>query len=139
MIVSILQLVGLPLGAAASRSRGENPNRERPAGNNQGITRSHDGDPSAEKGRSATVREEHARAAAARRQEVKPQTKAGKPAAKAKPAAKPAVKAAAKKAAPAKKAPAKPTAKAPARKAAAKPAAKAPAKGRAPAKTAAGE
>src|SRR5512133_3406260 len=135
MIVSILQLVGLPLGAAASRSRGENPNRERPAGNNQGITRSHDGDPSAEKGRSATVREEHARAAAARRQEVKPQTKAGKPAAKAKPAAKPAVKAPAKKA-PVK--PAHPAAKKSAPPPKAKPAAKAAAATKphaAPAKT----
>jgi DnaK suppressor protein len=72
---------------------------------------------------------------------VKPQTKAGKPAAKAKPAAKtakPAAKAPARKVAPAKKAPAKPAAKPAAKKApakAAKPAAKAPAK-KAPAKAA---
>jgi DnaK suppressor protein len=66
---------------------------------------------------------------------VKPQPKAGKPAAKAKAAAKPA-KAVPKAAKPvAKKAPAKPAAKAPVKKATAKPAAKMPAK-KAPAKTA---
>ena len=66
---------------------------------------------------------------------MKPQPKAGKPAAKAKAAAKPA-KAVPKAAKPAaKKAPAKPAAKAPVKKATAKPAAKTPAK-KAPAKTA---
>jgi DnaK suppressor protein len=122
MIVSILQLMGFPFGSGASERTGENPSRERPGGNNQGITRSHEGDPAREQGQSAARGQPHAGAAAERRQEVKPQTKGGKPAAKAKPAA--------KKAAPAKKAPAKPAAKA--AKAAKTPAKKAPAK--APAK-----
>jgi DnaK suppressor protein len=115
MIVSILQLLTFPFGQGASRREGENLNRERAVPDNQGITRIHEGDPSPEQGRSAVVRQSHAVAATGRRQEVKPQSKAGKPAAKAKPASKPvkAVKAAkpaakkpaAKKAAPAKKAP----------------------------------
>src|SRR5947209_283141 len=128
MIVSILQLMGFPLGRGAPASGGENPNRGRPGADNQGITRSHEGDGSPEKRRSAGVGLDHAAAAVARRQEVKPQpkaaAKAGKPAAKAKAVAKPAkaaskpAKAAAKKS-PAKPAPTKPVAK---------PAAKVPAK-----------
>jgi RNA polymerase-binding transcription factor len=141
MIVSILQLMGLPFGRPAPAPQGENPNRERRGPDNQGITRFHenDGDPT-EQRRSARAGQFHASASAARRPEVKPQSKAsvkavkptakaGKPAAKAKPApkpAKPAAKAAAKKA-PAKKVPAKATAKAaPARKPTPKPAAKTP-------------
>jgi len=123
MIVSILQLMGFPFGSGASERRGENPNSGGPDGDNRGITRSHEGDRSTEQRQWADARPDHAVGAAARRQEVKSQTKAGKPAAKAKPA----VKAAAKKAAPAKKPAAKPAAKAPAKKAP-KPAAKAPAK-----------
>jgi DnaK suppressor protein len=140
MIVSILQLMGFPFGSGASGARGENPNRERARPDNQGITRSHESDGSPEKGRSAGIGRGHAIAAAARRQEVKPQpkasAKAGKPAAKGKAAAKP-VKAAPKTAKPAaKKAAAKPTPKAAAKKAPAKvPAKKAPAKAaKAPAK-----
>src|SRR6185369_6850301 len=142
MFVSILQLMGLPFGGAAPSRATENPSRERPGADNQGITRIHEneGDPSPEQGRPARAGF-HATAAAARRSEVKPQpkasvkatrpgSKASKPA-RAKPAsksAKPAVKAAAKKA-PAKKVPVKPQAKAaPAKKTAVKPAAKAPAK-----------
>jgi DnaK suppressor protein len=133
MIVSILQLMGFPFGSGASAARGENPNRERARVGNQGITRSHEGDGSPEKGRSADAGRSHAAAAAARRQEVKPQpkasAKAGKPAAKGKAAAKP-VKAASKAAKPAaKKAVAKPVPKSAAKKAPAKaPAKKAPVK-----------
>jgi len=133
MIVSILQLMGFPFGSGASAARGENPNRERAGAANQGITRSHEGDGSPEKARSADAGRNHADAAAARRQEVKPQpkasAKAGKPAAKGKAAAKPA-KAASKAAKPAaKKAAAKPVAKSAAKKAPAKaPAKKAPVK-----------
>jgi DnaK suppressor protein len=140
MNVSILQLKSFPFGEDASTLRGENPNRERLSPDNQGITRTHEGDRSPEQGRrTAGAGPSHAGAAAARRQEVKPQpkpkakaaTKAAKPAAKAsKPVAK-ATKPATKKAvvkAPAKKAPAKPvtraTAKTPVKKA---PAKKAPA------------
>jgi DnaK suppressor protein len=140
MNVSILQLKSFPFGEDASTLRGENPNRERLSPDNQGITRTHEGDRSPEQGRrTAGAGPSHAGAAAARRQEVKPQpkpkakaaTKAAKPAAKAsKPVAK-ATKPATKKAVvkvPAKKAPAKPvtraTAKTPVKKA---PAKKAPA------------
>jgi DnaK suppressor protein len=115
MIVSILQLLTFPFGQDASRREGENLSRERAVPDNQGITRIHEGDPSPAPGRSAAVRQAHAVAATGRRPEVKPQSKAGKPAAKAKPASKPvkAVKAAkpaakkpvAKKVAPVKKAP----------------------------------
>jgi DnaK suppressor protein len=154
MIVSILQLMGLPFGAAPTGRRGENPRGTCPRADNQGITRIHEneGDPSPERGR-PTRAGDHASAAAGRRFEVKPQSKASakaaKPAAKAagkapvkakaasKPAkpAKPAAKAPARKA-PAKKTPAKPTLKAaPARRPIAKPAAKTPAK-KTPAKTA---
>jgi DnaK suppressor protein len=134
MIVSILQLMGFPFGSGASAARGENPNRERARVANQGITRTHEGDGSPEKGRSADAGRNHAGAAAARRQEVKPQpkasAKAGKPAAKGKAAAKP-VKAASKAAKPAaKKAVAKPVAKG----AVKKPPSKAPPK-KAPVKT----
>jgi RNA polymerase-binding transcription factor len=146
MFVSILQLMGLPFRALVPERGGENLNSGRPAPDNQGITRIHEneGDPP-EQGRSARARQIHAGAAAARRQEVKPQTKpsakaakpsakASKPAAKAKPS-KPAVKAAAKKPAAGKPA-AKPASKAaPAKKTIAKPAAKTPAK-KIPAKTA---
>ena len=149
MFVSILQLMGLPFGRPVPERRGENPNRERPAAANRGITRIHEneGDPS-EKGRLVRAGQ-HARAADARRQEVKPQSKAsakpakpgakaGKPAAKAKPAsrtAKPAVKAGAKKT-PAGKVPTRAPAKAaPVKKATAKPPVKTPAK-KAPVKTA---
>jgi DnaK suppressor protein len=140
MNVSILQLKSFPFGEDASTLRGENPNRERLSPDNQGITRTPEGDRSPEQGRrTAGAGPSHAGAAAARRQEVKPQpkpkakaaTKAAKPAAKAsKPVAK-ATKPATKKAVvkvPAKKAPAKPvtraTAKTPVKKA---PAKKAPA------------
>jgi DnaK suppressor protein len=140
MNVSILQLKSFPFGEDASTLRGENPNRERLSPDNQGITRTHEGDRSPEQGRrTAGAGPSHAGAAAARRQEVKPQpkpkakaaTKAAKPAAKAsKPVAK-ATKPVTKKAVvkvPAKKAPAKPvtraTAKTPVKKA---PAKKAPA------------
>jgi DnaK suppressor protein len=140
MIVSILQLMGFPFGSGASSVGGENPNRERARADNQGITRSHEGDGSPEKGRPAGDGRTHASAAAARRQEVKPQpkasAKAGKPAAKGKAAAKP-VKAAAKAAKPAAKKPAaKPVPTSTAKKAPAKvPAKKAPTKAvKAPAK-----
>jgi DnaK suppressor protein len=140
MIVSILQLMGLPFGSGASAAGGENPSRERARGDNQGITRSHEGDGSPQKRRSAGAGHDHAGAAVARRQEVKPQpkasAKAGKPAAKGKAVSKP-VKAAPKAAKPAaKKAVAKPVPKAAAKKPAAKsPAKKAPAKAaKAPAK-----
>jgi DnaK suppressor protein len=160
MIVSILQLMTFPFGSSARGRRSENPNSECREPDNQGITRIHEGVALPEQGRSAVAWAYHAGAAAARRQEVKPQPKAGKPAASAKPAAKkiaakPAAKAPAKKTmpktavkTPAKKAPAKtapvkavkPVAKkaavAPAAKSAAKPAAKAAAKPKAvPAKT----
>jgi DnaK suppressor protein len=125
MIVSILQLMAFPFARSARELDGINPNSERRVPDNQGITRIHDGDASAEQGRSAAPWQSHAGAAASRRQEVKPQPKAGKPAAKVKPAAKPA-KAAPKAAKPTGKTPVKP---APAKKAAAKiPAKKAPAK-----------
>jgi DnaK suppressor protein len=140
MIVSILQLMGFPFGSGASSVRGENPNRERAGADNQGITRSHEGDGSPEKRRPAGDGRTHASAAAARRQEVKPQpkasAKAGKPAAKGKAAAKP-VKAAPKPAKPAAKKPAaKPAPTSTAKKAPAKvPAKKAPTKDvKAPAK-----
>ena len=103
MIVSILQLMGFPFGTRASGGGGENPNSRRAEGDNQGITRSHEGDRSPKKRQSTDARQEHAGATAARRQDVKPQSKAVKPTVKAKPAAK-AAKPAAKKAAPAKKA-----------------------------------
>jgi DnaK suppressor protein len=150
MIVSILQLMGLPFGRTAPSRQGENPNRERPSPDNQGITRIHEneGDPT-EQRRPVRAGQFHASAGAARRPEVKPQSKASvkaakpsakalKPAAKAKPApkpAKPAAKAVAKKA-PAKKVPAKATAKAaPAGKTTPKPAARTPV-AKVPAKTA---
>jgi DnaK suppressor protein len=124
MIVSILQLMGFPFGSA-SAGGGENPGRDRARPDNQGITRSHEGDGSPEKRRSADAGRTHAGAAAARRQEVKPQpkasAKAAKPAAKGKAVSKP-VKAAAPK-----------TAKPAARKAVAKPVPKGAAK-KAPAK-----
>jgi DnaK suppressor protein len=123
MIVSILQLMGFPFGSGASERRGENPNSGRPAGDNRGITRSHEGDTPSEQGQWAGARAGHAVAAAARSQEVKSQPKAGKPAVKAKPIA----KAVAKKVAPPKKAVTKPAAKTPAKKVT-KPVAKAPAK-----------
>jgi DnaK suppressor protein len=139
MIVSILQLMAFPFAKSAPERSGENPSRERLRPDNQGITRIHEGDRTPEQGRTARIVHAHADAAAARRQEVKPQPKAGKPAAKTKPAAKPAK--AALKAKPAAKAAAKKVtpAKPPAKKAAAKPAAKtsvkkAPAKATAPAK-----
>jgi DnaK suppressor protein len=103
MIVSILQLMGFPFGTRASGGRGENPNGRRAEGDNQGITRSHEGDRHPQKRQSTDARQEHAGATAARRPDVKPQSKAAKPTVKAKPAAK-AAKPAAKKAAPAKKA-----------------------------------
>ncbi len=149
MIVSILQLMGLPFGTAPAARRGENPRGARLRADNQGITRIHEneGDPPTERGR-PTRAGDHASAAAGRRPEVKPQSKASakaaKPAAKAgkvpvkaKAASRPAkpARTVARKAA-AKKTPAKPTAKAaPARKPIAKPAAKTPAK-KTPAKTA---
>jgi len=131
MIVSILQLMAFPFGGSGASHGSENPNSERREPDNQGITRIHEGEALPERGRSAVARQSHAGAAAARRQEVKSQPKAVKPAVKAKPAAKPvkAVKPAAKKIA------AKPVAKAPAKKAVAKTAVKAPAK-KAPVKTA---
>jgi DnaK suppressor protein len=151
MFVSILQLMGLPLGKPVTDGRGENPNSKRPGAANQGITRIHEnaGDPLSERGRPQSAGHLLAGDGHARRAEVKPQskasirpakpsTKAVKPAAKAKPAAKtvkPAAKAALKKA-PAKKTPARTVAKpAAAKKTTIKPAAKTPVKN-APAKTA---
>jgi DnaK suppressor protein len=137
MIVSILQLMGFPLGGGTREHGGENPDRKRFAADNRGITRSHEGATTTERERLAVVGSAHAGAAAARRQEVKPQVKAGAkaskaaPKAKAKPAAKSAKPVAKSKPAPkppAKKPAAKPTAKAPVRKAAAKPVAKTAAK-----------
>src|ERR1700687_5637469 len=99
MFVSILQLMGLPLGGSAPSRAGENPRSERPRADNQGITRIHEneGDPSPEQGRPARAGI-HPNAAAARRPEVKPQSKASAKAtgpgskaskpAKAKPASK---------------------------------------------------
>jgi DnaK suppressor protein len=135
MIVSILQLMAFPFGKSVAGRGSENPNSERREPDNQGITRIHEGDASPEQGRSAVARLFHAGAAAARRQEVKSQPKAVKPAVKAKPAAKP-VKAVSKAAKPAaKKIAAKPAAKAPAKKTMAKAAVQTPAK-KASAKTA---
>jgi DnaK suppressor protein len=141
MIVSILQLMGFPFGTGAPGGRGENPNGRRAEADNQGITRSHEGDRSPKKRQSTDALQEHASAAAARRPEVKPQSKAAKPAVKAKPAAK-AAKPAAKKTAPAKKTAVKaaPTKKAAATKSSAKatkPAVKKPAAPAKAAKTAA--
>jgi DnaK suppressor protein len=127
MIVSILQLMALPFGGAAAVRGGENPNRERRLPDNQGITRTHEGDPASEQGRTAAAGQSHASAAAARRSEVKPQpkvgAKAGKPPAKAKAKAVPA-KPARKAAKPVKAAIKKPPTKAPAKKVATKPVAK---------------
>jgi DnaK suppressor protein len=131
MSVSILQLKSLPFGGAVAARRGENPNRERRGPDNQGITATHEGDSPSEQGRTADAGQSHAGAAAARRQEVKPQPKVGakpgKPAAQAKKA--PLAKAARKTVKPAPKtskpATTKSVAKAPAKKA---PAKKAPAK-----------
>ena len=121
MIVSILQLMAFPFAKSDREHGGENPTRACPVPDNRGITRIHEGVTSLpEPGRSAAARQSHAGAVAPRREPVKPQPKAGKPAAKAKPAAKGAEKKApAKKAAPAKPAATKP---------AARPGAKAPAK-----------
>jgi DnaK suppressor protein len=134
MIVSILQLMAFPFAKSDREQGPENLARERPEPDNQGITRIHEGDASLpEQGRSALARHSHGSAVAPRRHEVKPQPKAGKPAAKAKPAkpaakaVKPALKAAAKKAPASKAAPAKAIAKKPAAKPAA-PEKKAPAK-----------
>jgi DnaK suppressor protein len=151
MSVSILQLPRPSFRGPAPVRQGENPIRERPHGDNQGITRIHEieGDPSSKRGKSARAGQFRANAADARRVEVKPQSKvsakpakpsakASKPAPKAKAAskpAKPAAKPAAKKAAPG-KVTVKPLAKpAPVKKAIAKPATKTPAK-KIPAKTA---
>jgi DnaK suppressor protein len=131
MTVSILQLAGLPFGSAGAQRAAEKPGRGCGVPDNQGITRINEGHASPERGRSAAAWQFHAGAAVARRQEVKPQPKAGKPAAKAKPAtkpvkpaAKPAAKKPVKKAAPAPKAAARPPAKKTPVKAAAKPAPK---------------
>jgi DnaK suppressor protein len=146
MTVSILQLGAIPIGGAAVARPGENPSRERRERDNQGITRTHDSETPSEQRRTVAAWHSHAGAAAARRLEVKPQSKVGakpgKPAAKAKakvkaapakpahkpvkPAAKANMPAATRSAAkaPAKKAPAKPAKKAAAGKPAAKPAAK---------------
>src|SRR5512133_3169181 len=134
MSVSILQLKSRPFGGAAASRNGENPSRERRGSGNQGITRIHEGDPPSEQGRTADAGHAHAGAAAARRQEVKPQPKVGaktaKPASKAKKA--PLVKTARKTVKPTAKTtkPSTPrsAAKPPAKKAPAKPVAKAPAK-----------
>jgi len=112
MIVSILQMMGFPLGLrTAGPGRAEADPRQNPQGragkpDNQGITRTDEGQPTEKTlaGRS------HAHASDARRQDVKPQPKALAKTAKAAPAkAKPAAKAVSK--APAKPVPAKPAAK----------------------------
>jgi len=124
MSVSILQLMGHPLGRSASPHSRENPRAKDDRRDNQGITRINEGHPFQERGRSADAgAAAHASASAARRPDVKPQpkavaTKARKTPVKTKAPAKPAAKAA----------------KAVARKPAPKPAAKAPAKAPAPAK-----
>jgi DnaK suppressor protein len=139
MFVSILQLMGFPVRSAAPGGGGENPQDARARPDNQGITATDEGVSFTTTGRPAGAQSARESAAAARRQDVKPQpkavAKAQKPAAKARPAAKPVPKSAAK--APAKNATAKPAAKSTPAKASAKaaPAKKVPAK--APAKTAA--
>src|SRR5665647_3920579 len=75
MTVSILQLMAFPFDRAAAARGGESPNRERRGPDNQGITRIHEGDRAPEQGRTADAGQPHARAADARRQEVKPQPK----------------------------------------------------------------
>ena len=114
MIVSILQLARVSSGRPSLESRGEGPSEGGRERGNQGITRIHEGEPPPQKSRPADPAQAHA-SAVARRQDLKPKTKAAakhpKVAAKAKPGA-------AKKMV---KAPAKPVAKA-------KPAAKAPVK-----------
>jgi DnaK suppressor protein len=134
MFVSILQLVSSCFGNPGAERPIEKPSRGCPVPDNQGITRIDEGHALPKRGRSAAVRQPRAEAAVARRQEVKPQPKTGKSAAKTKPAskpvkstAKPAARKPAKKAAPPRKAaPAKKPApaKASAKKAAAKPPAK---------------
>ena len=111
MIVSILQLTRVSSGGPSLESRGEGPSEGGRERGNQGITRIHEGEPPSQKSRPADPARAHA-SVVARRQDLKPKTKAvaksTKAAAKAKPV-------------PAKKAlqaPAKPVAKA-------KPAAKA--------------
>jgi len=117
-----------PFGRSVAGPGGENPNSGRREPDNQGITRIHEGDALPERGRSTVARLSSADAVAARRQELKSQPKAVKPAVKAKPAAKP-VKAVSKAAAPAaKKTAAKPAVKAPAKKTMVKSAVKTPAK-----------
>jgi DnaK suppressor protein len=139
MIVSLLQLLAFPFAKSAPERGGENPSRGSPRRDNQGITRIHEGDRKTEQGRAADAGRDHAGAAAARRQDVKPQPKAAKTVAKAKPAAKPVKTALKAKPAAKKAAPAKPATKTTAKKTtakkttAAKPAVKAPAK-KAPAK-----
>jgi DnaK suppressor protein len=134
MIVSILQLMAFPFGMGRTGGGGENPNRKGPVPNNQGITRTHEGDRAPQRGTATGERQAHAAAVDARRQDVKAPSKPAKTTAKPKAAAKPTAKAAGK-AAPAKKAATKPAAKAPVKKAVAKPAAKAPVK-KAPVKAA---
>jgi DnaK suppressor protein len=140
MFVSLLQLMGFPLGSDRpdrGREKGA-PGRALP--DNQGINRVDEGAASPTRGTSAGNMPAAAGADNARRRELKAQPKAAakakKPAAKAKPAAKPAPKPAAKPVAkkPAAKA-AKPVAKAPTKKApvkTTKPAAKAAVKAPAP-------
>jgi DnaK suppressor protein len=131
MFVSLLQLMGFPLGTEGPDRRREKGSSGRAVPDNQGINRDDEGAASPPRGRSAGRSSAAAGADEARRRELKAQpkaaAKAGKSMAKAKTA-----KAAAK---PVAKKPAarKPAAKAPAK--AAKPAAKAPAKKAAPVKT----
>jgi DnaK suppressor protein len=132
MIVSLLQMMGFPLGGPVSsgehpgQAGAQKPNSRRGVPDNQGITRTDEGHP-----RETTLAgSTHPRAGAARRQDVKPQPKA--PAKTAKTAPKAKAKSPAKTAKPVAKAPAKKT---PAKKSA--PAAKAKTPARTPAKPAA--
>lgn len=136
MFVSLLQLMGFPLGGEGPERRREKGASGRALPDNQGINRDDEGAASPTRGRSAGRSSAAAGADDARRRELKAQpkatAKAKKPVAKGKPVAKPAAKKPV-----AKKPAAKPVAKTPAKaaKPAAKAAAKAPAKKAVPAKT----
>ena len=90
MIVSLLQMMGFPLGRPVSSGEhgGQAPSRKainrRGVPDNQGITRTDEGHP-----RETTLAgSTHPRAGAARRQDVKPQPKAAAKTAKTAPKAK---------------------------------------------------
>lgn len=114
MTVSILQLARNSPGSPSLESGRQGPSGSGRERRNQGITRSHEGEPPSEKGRSAHPGQAHA-GAVARRQDLKAQPKAAAKSAKASVKAKPA--------------PAKKPAKAPVKAAVrAKPASKVPPK-----------